>query len=353
MTRLDTQLKVLIAAGGAGSHLFPAQQLGKMLLQKNSKVYFAGHKLENSIFFDKQRFSFAEIDAHPCKKGLIQPLWRGFWQSWHLLQKFSPDVVVGFGSYHVLPILLAAVVLRKKLILFEANSSLGKINHLFARLAVKVACQFPLNLKKKEVLVPLLPWDAEKKERISSREAKKKYGLDPDLKTILIFGGSQGAAFFNETIPFALSKLKQKVQVIHLTGLTDKGDVLAAYIDGGIRAVVQVFEKKMSDAYAAADLAICRSGAGTIAELIRFAVPALLIPYPFETNGHQSKNGTFLTHAIGGARFIDQRRATLEQITFEVEALCDEASRLKKILKKAAVKHEQRVHLAKIILEMG
>src|SRR5690606_4744117 len=137
---------------------------------------------------------------------------RSVWQALRLLRSYHPDLVIGFGSFHSFPVLVAAALLRKKILLFEANCQIGKVNRLFAPFASYVAAQFPLPGKVE--LVPLLPW---KKPPPSGDKAaaRIKFGLDPSRTTCLVFGGSQGAAFLNRTAPLALPL---SIQTIHLAG---------------------------------------------------------------------------------------------------------------------------------------
>jgi UDP-N-acetylglucosamine--N-acetylmuramyl-(pentapeptide) pyrophosphoryl-undecaprenol N-acetylglucosamine transferase len=336
--------KVMIAAGGTGGHLFPAQQLAQML-QNDSDLLFAGHKIESSPYFEKEKIPFVEISAHPLKRGFFKANWKGFWEAIAAIRAFSPDIVVGFGSFHVFPILLAATILRKKMVLFEANSTLGKVNRLFLPFATRIVFQFPCR-SKKGVLVPLLPWKGESK-KIDRDLARIYYGLQREMRTILVFGGSQGASFLNAQAPFAISRLKERFQVIHFTGPNDLETVKAAYQKLGIEASVKSFEKEMGYAYSAADLALCRSGAGTVAELIRNRLPALLVPYPFASDDHQRKNGEYLAHSLKGARLLIQADATLGRLVDELNLLSLEIEERRQ----AFTEHEfeNRVHLAQII----
>jgi UDP-N-acetylglucosamine--N-acetylmuramyl-(pentapeptide) pyrophosphoryl-undecaprenol N-acetylglucosamine transferase len=343
------KLKVLIAAGGSGGHLFPAQQLAAML-SADCEIAFAGHKLRASPFF-AAGIPFWEIASAQPKRGswlkFMAASWRGFWQSVSLLRKYRPDVVIGFGSYHSFPALLAAMVLRKKLVLFEANCILGKVNRLFLPAAKKIALQFPLEKKlAKEVFVPYLPWTGAPKKRVSKKVARAYFGLDPDRLTLLVFGGSQGAAFLNQMLPEALSLLKGEFQVIHLTG---KGNTTVSY--GKVPACVKEFEAQMDFAYAASDIAICRSGAGTVAELIRAALPALLIPFPHAAENHQWKNGQFLSTRVRGARLLAQRKATPEKIAAEIEQLLLEREQCKASLH--AWRQQETTDFAALVREVG
>ncbi len=324
MTR--QKIKIVMAAGGTGGHLFPAQQLAAHL-QKEDSVLFAGHKLSQNPFFEKGDFPFIDVDASVLGRGFLSASWKGFWKARRALAAFSPDVVVGFGSYHVFPVLLAALSLRRKIVLFEANCAPGKVNRFFAPFAWKVTAQFPTGLPN-EMLVPLLPWRT-RQVHICSAEARRHYGLDRECRTLLVFGGSQGASFFNEWIP---KVIPQGCQAIHFAAGAEE-NVRKAYEKRGISAYVASFEKNMPLAYAAADGAVCRSGAGTLAELIRFAVPALLIPYPFSAEGHQKKNGEFL-HRAGGAFLLEQHEASPDALERNISDLLLQGSAMRPILER-------------------
>ncbi len=347
-------LKVLIAAGGTGGHLFPAQQLSEWLLKEGDvELFFAGYKLQNSPFFAKEKIPFQEIASAPLKKILpfLKAAWRGFWQSIQLIRRYKPDVVVGFGSYHSFPVLLAAAVLRKKIVLFEANCILGKVNRLFLPVAEKIGIQFPLPKRnEKQVAVPYLPWISKKAKAVSREEARKAYRLDENLLTILVFGGSQGAVFLNQEFPLAAKILKKKgilFQVIHLTGKEGTANY------DQIPAVVKTFEEDMPLAYAASDLVVCRSGAGTIAELIRFQKPALLIPYPFAADDHQQINGRFIMNFVQGARMVVQSEAAPERMVEEIEKLIQGHDKYRTALQNASLQTQIKTDFGTVVREVG
>lgn len=324
----EQKYRVLIAAGGSGGHLFPAQQMATHL----TDVIFAGHNLSMSPFFQHQ-FPLLDIAAsQPKSPFFIFSTLKGLFQTFRLFSKHKIDVVVGFGSFHTFPVLLAATLLRKKIVLFEANCRLGKVNRLFAPFANKIAVQFPVP-NKNAVFVPLLPWKAPEK-KVSKQEALEYFGLKENF-TILIFGGSQGASFFNEIMPKAFNT----AQVIHFTG---KGQ--ATYENGCVKA----FETRMDLAYTAADLVICRSGASTMAELIRYGKPSLLIPYPHSSEDHQRENAKFLTDVVRGARMLDQKDATVDRIQEEVELLRRDYSKYEKALREYDV--GERVSLSDLLI---
>ena len=297
-------MKVLIAAGGSGGHLFPAEKLRNDLLEKGATVLIAGHGLNKSTLFNKTHL-FRDVQAANPKNPIkfIFKTMVGLCQSIKLFFRFSPDVVVGFGSFHTFPVLLGALLFRKKIILFEANTTLGKVNRLFSPFASKIAGFFPIN--EKTELVTIYPFS---KKNISKHEARKHYQIDLNRFTILVFGGSQGTAFFNELMP-EVAKIID-VQVIHLTGIGKK----TSY-----NACIQEFETNMDRAYAAADLVIARSGASTLTELIRHKKPSIVIPFPFSSDGHQEKNGRFVSRQFEGIRMLLQSEATPQKIVQEIE----------------------------------
>lgn len=319
-------LKILIATGGTAGHLFPAKELKKAL--EKETVLFAGYRLTSSAFFE-QSLPFKEVSSSSSLKKWPK-LIKGFFQAFFLQLKFRADVVVGFGSFHSFPVLLASLVLRRKIVLFEPNYTLGKVNRLFAPFAKAIAFQFPVAHKKAQY-VPLLPW--------SQRGTGKKSYFQGEWKgvTLLVFGGSQGAKFFNETVPKAIALLPFPVRVIHLTG-GQKSEVFYPCPN-----VVIEFEEDMESAYKAADIVVSRCGAGTSAELIRFCKPALLIPYPYAYD-HQRKNGEFLR---GGVKLLLQQEASIKKIAREIELLQKNLSSHRRVLQNIALPKSES--LAKII----
>lgn len=350
-------VKILIAAGGTGGHLFPAQQLVEKMCDRSEKEYssgvdvmFAGYKLKDNPFLMKENLPYTEIAASAFSRknlfSFIAASWRGFWQSVKLLRSFRPDVVVGFGSYHVFPVLLASMILRKKIVLFEANCILGRVNRFFAPFASAVALQFTERpLQKREVLVSHFPW-GKASEPTPKEKARFFYGLDPHHPTVLVFGGSQGATFFNNTMPEALCYLAahMPIQVIHFTG---KGEVKYPKL----RSSVKAFETKMQWAYTAADVVVCRSGAATLGELIAYQKRALLIPFPNATDQHQLANAQFFVKQRKGALLLEQHEATPARIAEKLQILLQEAYHGKPL--ESSLSEGRAIDLSALILDMG
>lgn len=330
-----TSKSIYIAAGGTGGHLFPAQALAAQLQKKQGlyDIVFMGKGLEANGFFRRDLFSFKDVASAPfsrknCIKNL-KDLCKGTWQSFLHLRKFCPSVVVGFGSYHSFPVLLAAKFLRIPIILFESNSIPGRVNRLFSPLAAFSTVQFPVakkHLKGKcfEVHVPF--WRFIESDAISKNEALTYFSLAPNVCTFLVFGGSQGARFINEVFLDVLKTMGEKtklLQVIHLTGQkTSQEEVKKVYEDNGISACVKVFEENMQFAWALADVTICRSGAATLSELIHFEVPAILIPYPHAVDGHQLKNAFFMED-LGGAFCLEEKSISTDNLSQLVQQFLD------------------------------
>ncbi|MFI5334070.1 MAG: UDP-N-acetylglucosamine--N-acetylmuramyl-(pentapeptide) pyrophosphoryl-undecaprenol N-acetylglucosamine transferase, partial [Chlamydiales bacterium] len=281
--------KLLIAVGGTGGHLFPAQTLARDLLSQDSEIelLFAGAGLSTNRYFHKEQFVYQDVSSATPFRGNIfsaaKQILRGVKTGLKLLDEFHPDLLIGFGSFHSASLLTAAVLKKTPFLLFESNAQPGKVNRLFSRWAQMTAVQFShagllLKGETKEVAIPM------KCTLIPKGEACHYFGLLPDAPIILVFGGSQGATSINRTFLEAVKLLPAHFQILHFTGhKEDVEQVRRDYAQQGRRACVKEFEEKMAYAYSAAESAVCRAGAVTVAELIAYELPAILIPYPFAT----------------------------------------------------------------------
>lgn len=305
--------KVLIAAGGTGGHLFPAQALAQELSLQEIEVLFAGHGLSQNRYFRKEEFSYQDVaSATPYRKNFFKAVFeivKGVKRSLEILKRFQPDLVVGFGSFHSFPLLVAALLLHVPFLLFEANSIPGKVNRLFSRWAKISAVHFPEAAERlfgttQEVAMPI--W---KGARATQEKARNYFSLDPKKETLLVFGGSQGALSINTLLLETASQWAGRWQVIHFTGEQKASDeIKKSYEALNISACVKEFETRMDLAWQASTLAVCRSGAATLAELIEYEVPAILLPYPHATDDHQKKNAESM-EKIGGAIYLREMSA--------------------------------------------
>lgn len=307
----------MIAAGGTGGHVFPAQAFAEEFKDRHpdAELLFAGAGLSTNPYFLKEKFSFVTIlSATPAKSHpmaflkALGMLFKGWCQSIRLLWSFRPQLIVGFGSFHSFPLLAAAVVLRMPFILYESNCLPGRVNRLLSRFACFSAIQFSQasqHLKGKVLEAKMPIWKSSSKKTISREEAVAYYGLQQSIPTILIFGGSQGADAVNKTVAGAFALLAKRLlhpfQIIHLAGTQERADALITeYRSLGIVYCVKAFEEQMQQAWTAADMVICRAGAATLAEQIAYEVPGILIPFPYASEDHQRENAFFLEKHIGG-----------------------------------------------------
>lgn len=334
------EVRVILAVGGTGGHIFPAQQLAKKLQKRKIPCLFAGYKLSHNDFLQKESFPYREIASGSLRS--LHKILKGLWQSITLFKDFRPTVVIGFGSYHTVPLLLASKIFRCKLFLFEANVTVGRANDLFSHFSTALCMQFPPveKVTKKPVVVKRLPWDDRK---LSSLPKKKE-------RNILIFGGSQGAKIFNEFLPSVLKQVRGKVTITHIAGKKDS-EVRRKYEEIGLSATVLSFSHEMDRLYQQADMVIARSGASTIAELLHYEIPSILIPYPFATKQHQEKNALFL-EKLGGCFHIPQLLLTEELLLKRIVEVCGKKSdEMKRAMQQYKKKSEEKDFVELIIGE--
>jgi len=311
-------MKAIITGGGTGGHLFPAMALAEELKSRlpDLSLLFVGAKggIEATLLaksgwnFEGIRASGLQAKRLPQRlRGLaLIPL--GVIRSRAILRRFSPHVVVGLGGYASAAMVLAGVLSRIPTVIHEQNVFPGLTNRWLGRVVDHVAVAFE----------PASAFFPEGKVRVSGNpiraelfgvnrtDALARFDLDPDRLTLLIFGGSQGAHRLNRAVLEALPLLESergRIQFLHATGSRDHDVVRQGYIAAGHRAMVEPFFWEMAMAYAAADLCLCRAGAGTVAELCALGKPSILIPFPFAADDHQRWNAESLV-ASGAARMI-------------------------------------------------
>ena len=317
--------KVIIAAGGTGGHLLPAQEIAKKLQEKGIEVLCVGSGLKENVYFDRKSFKFHEILAKtPFQKGVtrclgaLYALLKAVARSCFFLKIFKPDLIIGFGSFHAFPILCAAKLQKKPFMLFESNTVAGKVTRFFSSFATHTAIHLPLAKKIKGNLIEV-SWPLRAKEpNLSQAKAREQLQLEPNRFTLLIFGGSQGASAINHAVLSICEQLLAKeipFQIIHLVGRSTSVEVEQFCKRHNIPAFIKTFEKNMSRVFYAADLALCRSGAATIAEIIHYQMPAILIPYPYATEQHQRENALFLQRL--SAAYVIEEGSDMQRLILE------------------------------------
>lgn len=350
-------MRVFVTGGGTGGHLFPAIALGEELLERGYDVhlitdircsgYIKGCKLETHVlylgFMRKGILSKILLSArmvHAIIKTLI------------LLICYRPQVVIGFGGYTSFPALAAAKLLFIPIMLHEQNCFLGKVNDMFARSATKLALNFaetanlPTNIQDKIVVagtpvrkdlrdIATLPSPrhglrrsaetlivAHEDSTVSTHKSSAKMGLEGGLINLLITGGSQAAQVFSEIIPAAVEIMHKKAPEIKISIVQQaKSESLEAlrktYKPITEGAEIEEFFHNMPERYIAADIAICRSGASTIAELIHTGTPAIMIPFPGAAEDHQTYNAKVI-EAKGAGWVFAQSEITPEALADKI-----------------------------------
>ncbi|MBS0615829.1 MAG: undecaprenyldiphospho-muramoylpentapeptide beta-N-acetylglucosaminyltransferase [Verrucomicrobia bacterium] len=323
--------KIIIATGGTGGHIFPAQYLAEELIQRGVEVLFVGGGLDTNRYFRKDRFPHRSITSHSLRgwglfRGILD-IFRGIRECRRILEEEKPDLVIGFGSFYVFPVLVATRLKGIPYVLFEPNAVPGKVNRLFSKKALFTAVQFFSASKKLKGNSVEVQMPTAKVEKADIARAREYFYLDAHRPTILVFGGSQGAEAINNLMAEAVVLFppgEVPFQIIHITGKTDRAQNLRShYEELGLKSCVKAFEEKMSLAWSAADLVICRSGAATVAEQIAYGIPALFIPFPKAADDHQTYNARFVEEAVQGGRVFAQHLLTPEKLKNELEILLD------------------------------
>lgn len=322
-------LKVIIAGGGTGGHIFPGVAIAREFQRRDEKneVVFVGteHGLETKII-PREGFKLELIHVAALKsvsmakriKSLLM-LPGSFLEVRKILKSFRPDVVIGVGGYSSGPVLLLAALQGLPTMVVEPNALPGFTNRVLARFIDKAAVTF-------EVSKPYFNGKAV----VTGNPVRGEFQNVPkkqrtNQQHILIFGGSQGAHAINMAMIEALPKLaerKSQLTITHQTGEKDLEQVRATYQHHGWSADVRPFIDKIVDEFARADLVLCRSGATTVAELTAAGKASILVPFPQAADDHQRKNAEAL-QAAGAAKMIIQQELSTDKLAQEIFALID------------------------------
>jgi len=334
---IETTLRVVIAGGGTGGHLYPGIAVARQLVatRPGTVVTFAGttQGIEARVI-PREGFELDTIRSGGLKgksladrargAGLI-PL--GLLDAWQLLSRRRPSIVIGVGGYSSGPVVLAAALRGLPTLLLEQNAVPGLTNRLLARVVRAAAVTYPSTQAffGEKAFVSGNPVRAEFLDDASARTTR---AADAPVN-LLVFGGSQGAHAINVAMVAAASRLAARgvaVSVTHQTGERDLDLVRTGYADAGLRADVQPFLFDMGRQLAAADVVVCRAGATTLAELTAAGKPSILIPLPTATDDHQRKNAEVLSVA-GAAELLVQQEATGDRLAERIVALASDAER--------------------------
>jgi UDP-N-acetylglucosamine--N-acetylmuramyl-(pentapeptide) pyrophosphoryl-undecaprenol N-acetylglucosamine transferase len=318
-------MKVLIAAGGTGGHIYPGIAVAKEIARRGaqSEVLFVGtaRGLETKIV-PAGGFQLSLINSAGLKnvgfigklKGLFV-LPKSFFEARSLMKKFKPNVVIGAGGYVSGPVLLMASLMRIPTLVMDSNALPGFTNRMLARFVDKAALTF-------EEAIPFFG----KKGIVTGNPVRKEFfEIEPKTRdekiNLLIFGGSQGARAINSAMAEALDFLqnyKKRLQITHQTGESDFEKIAEFYKRAGLEtADVRPYISNMVEEFAKTDLIICRAGATTCAEVAAAGRAAIMIPLPTAADDHQRKNAEALQNS-GAARMLLQRDLTGESLANEI-----------------------------------
>ena len=295
----------LVMAGGTGGHIFPGLAVAHALREQGWRVHWLGApgSMEERLV-PPQGFPLETIDFAGVRgKGLLTlallplRLLKAFAQALSVVRRIKPDVVIGLGGYISFPGGMMAVLAGKPLILHEQNSVAGMANKVLASVADKVFAAFPNALPKAQwVGNPLRQAFLQQPE-----PAERFAGRSGPLK-VLVVGGSLGAKALNDIVPQAVALLpaEARPQVVHQSGAKQIDALRANYAAAGVQAELTPFIEDTAQAFADADLVICRAGASTVTELAAVGVAAIYVPFPHAVDDHQTTNAHFMVDAGGG-----------------------------------------------------
>ena len=324
-------LRVVMAGGGTGGHLFPGLAIAQEFMTRNERntVLFisTGNPLERSVL-NETDFRLETIPAEGIKgRGLWNQaksalkIPRGIVESFRILKGYQPDLTVGLGSYSAGPVVVSAWLMRTKIVLHEQNILPGITNRILARFADRIYVSFDDTTKRFDPQKIRLTGNPVRKELLNHHHANgNDAAVDPTSFCVLIIGGSQGAHRINMAVVEALGYLaqKEKLYFIHQTGAADEQTVKAAYQRLGIAARVQSFFRHMAPLYKQADLIICRAGATTVAEVTALGKAVVFIPFPFAADNHQALNADTLARD-GAAEMILEKDLNAGDLAQKIE----------------------------------
>ncbi|NBW77823.1 MAG: undecaprenyldiphospho-muramoylpentapeptide beta-N-acetylglucosaminyltransferase [Betaproteobacteria bacterium] len=312
----------LIMAGGTGGHIFPGLAVAVALRERGWTVHWLGNPEGMEAGLVKPRgFAFEGIDFSGVRgKGfmtlVVLPLrlLKSFWQSLQVIRRVQPHVVVGLGGYISFPGAMMGVLWGKPLVLHEQNSVAGMANRVLAHIADRVFTAFPGALKavnrgtnrgQEWVGNPLRP-----EFLVQPEPAQRFTGRQGPLR-MLVVGGSLGAKALNDVVPQALALLPADTRphVIHQSGAKLIDALRANYQAAGVAAELTPFIDNTAQAFADADVVLCRAGASTVTEIAAVGAAAVFVPFPFAVDDHQTTNARFLTDP-GAGRLVPQTELT-------------------------------------------
>jgi len=330
-------MKFAIAGGGTGGHLFPALAVGEVLRDRGHDVliFISEKEVDALATRGRTEFRFEKLPGVGMPRLFSPAMLTFFWRfnaslapCRRILADFGADAVLGMGGFTSTAPILAGKLRRIPTFVHESNAIPGKANRLNGRLVDTVLlglAECRRHFPKARHEVTGTPIRRSLTRRVPREEALAAFGLRPELTTVLIMGGSQGARGINQAAMETAPQLKdERIQFLHLTGAADEAEVRSAYEKAGFPAKVAAFSHEMEVAYSAADLVIARSGAASLAEIAHFSLPSILVPYPFAAENHQYFNAEIFARA-GAATLLKESDITGKVLAAVIRNLAADA----------------------------
>ncbi len=355
----------MLAGGGTGGHLFPALAIADEIrnIEPTTEFLFVGTKGKIEARIVPQRgYPFRTIWISGFHRrltfgNLLFPLKVvvSLIQSFFLIRRWKPDVVVGTGGYVCGPLLYVSTFLRIPTVIHESNSYPGVTTRLLAKRVQRLFIAFEDARKHLGELnnIELIGTPTRAALGTGRREeGARNFGLDPHKKILLVFGGSLGATSINNALLLTIDELtKEDIQIIWQTGKRDYQHIQQR-VGNRPNMWIGPFIDEMECAYASADIAVCRAGATTLAELTRVGLPAILVPYPYAAANHQEHNARSLADA--GAAVVVRDHEAPDQLSKTILDLLKNEARLKSMSEKSRSlgQPDAGAQLAKRILEL-
>ena len=318
----------LIMAGGTGGHIFPGLAVAESLREAGWRVHWLGVPGNMESQWVPQRgFAFEPVEFGGVRgKGIVSlallpmRLLKAFWQSIQVVRRVKPDVVVGLGGYITFPGGMMSVLLGKPLVLHEQNSVAGMANRVLAGVADCIFTAFP-NVLKKAVWVgnPL------RQDFLNKPSPVERFAARTGPLKLWVVGGSLGAQALNEIVPKALALMPEHKRpvVVHQSGAKQIDALRSNYEKAGVQAELTPFIEDTAQAFAQADLIICRSGASTVTEIAAVGAAAIYVPCPLAVDDHQTTNAQFLV-AEGGGWLMPQADLTPQALADKLGSITRE-----------------------------
>ena len=358
-------MKAVITGGGTGGHIYPALAVAEELKKRGWKILYLGsdYRMEADIV-PKAGFDFKALPVRPLPRAISLKIFssliyntKAFFKALKIIKDFKADIIIGTGGFVAGPVVIAGAVLRKKTVIHEQNAYPGITNKLLARVVDKVCLNFPESadyLKLREDKIELTGNPVRPKIlKVKREKAYKELNLNPELKTILITGGSLGAEVINQNI-IELYKyaVEKKIQIIHLSGKKNYKQLLDKLKENKLdpeNPLLNIFDylDEMEYALAAADLIIARAGATGLAEITSSAKAAILIPFAAAAENHQLVNARSL-QKNGAAVVIEESELDEDLLLTKVKGIIENQKKLNS-MSAAAAQMSQEDSLANII----